>query len=110
MTTINNEFPGTHLADIVEHTGQDMPNTAFPTNVFVASEGLREAMNSIPAPVKDDTNDLVTSKEAIALLGVTGNNFRQLVFHKKLPTALREGRRAMYRRVDVMELAEKRRK
>lgn len=63
------------------------------------------------AIVEDEpVEDLVDSVEAAALIGITVNNLRQLVHHKKLPVAYRRGRRVVYHRADVLRLAEDRRR
>lgn len=49
-------------------------------------------------------DDLVDATTAAQILGVTSNNFRQLVFRKKIAVAERRGRRPYFLRDDVSRL------
>ena len=53
----------------------------------------------------DGANEEIDSSEAAAILGVTKNNLRQLVFHKRLTVVKRCGRKAYFDRSDVVMFA-----
>lgn len=58
-----------------------------------------------PAPEPDV---LMTAREAAERIGTTVNNFRQMVYYKKITVAERKGRNTFYKRADVERLAESR--
>lgn len=51
--------------------------------------------------VDDMATDLIDANEAAQILGVTKNNLRQMVFHKKITIAERRGRKTFYDRSAV---------
>lgn len=52
--------------------------------------------------------DLVNSQEAAQMIGITVNNFRQLVHKKLIVVAYKQGRTVVFHRADVMRLVEAR--
>lgn len=61
------------------------------------------------APVVEQP-DTVDSAEAAAMLGITLNNLRQMVFRKRLVPVGKDGRRSLFAREQVAVLVESRRK
>jgi excisionase family DNA binding protein len=56
----------------------------------------------------DPVEDLVSTQDAARIVGVTENNFRQLVHKKLITVAYKRGRSVVFHRADVMRLAESR--
>lgn len=56
----------------------------------------------------EPVEDLVNSKEAAGMIGITVNNFRQLVHKKLIVVAYKQGRTVVFHRADVMRLVEDR--
>lgn len=54
--------------------------------------------------------DWIDSIAAAGILGITLNHLRQLQFRKKLNWGKRQGRTVLYRRAEVVALAEERSK
>lgn len=56
----------------------------------------------------EPVEDLVNSQEAAGMIGITVNNFRQLVHKKLIVVAYKRGRTVVFHRADVMRLVEAR--
>jgi excisionase family DNA binding protein len=80
-------------------------------NVFVKRHVDEEPVVVDPqeTPATDLPDGLIDSVEAATLLGVTGNNLRQMVHKGQLVAVGKRHRRALFRRDDVVALAEARR-
>jgi hypothetical protein len=77
--------------------------TNYPINVFVAPGSVPPTVTAeASAPPAEET---ITSQGAAIMLGITMNNLRQLVFKKKLTPVGKDGRRNLFSRAEVMELA-----
>ena len=89
-----------------------MVSNEFPGNVFV-SRNYPPPMNAEPpAPQVTVTgsesvnmSDLIDSTRAAELLGVTTNNLRQMVHKGRLTVAGKDGRKNLFSRAEVTELA-----
>jgi predicted HTH domain antitoxin len=58
--------------------------------------------------IDEPIEDLVSSKEAAEIIGVKVNNFRQMVFQKKISVAYKRGREVVFHRRDVEALRDRR--
>lgn len=75
----------------------------YPINVFVAPGNVAPTVSAeVSAPPAEET---ITSQGAAIMLGITMNNLRQLVFKKKLTPVGKQGRRNLFSRAEVDELA-----
>jgi hypothetical protein len=74
----------------------------FPTNAFVTVGA--SSFPEPPAPTIT-VSDTVDSLLAAGMLGVTPNNLRQIVHKKQLVPVGKAGRRTIFRRSDVENLA-----
>lgn len=87
-----------------------MVNVPF-GNVFVKRHVEEEPVVTDPqeTPATDVPDGLIDSVEAANLLGVTGNNLRQMVHKGQLTPAGKRHRRTLFRREQVVALGEARR-
>ena len=56
----------------------------------------------------EPVEDLINSQEAAQIIGITVNNFRQLVHKKLIVVAYKQGRTVVFHRADVMRIVEDR--
>lgn len=87
----------------------DFPSVAFVANVnthFAPAPTVRDQI----ADVQPDNGAQVDSVEAAAILGVTANNLRQMVHKRQISPVGKRGRRTIFNRADVEDLAALRRK
>lgn len=84
----------------------ELDNIFPPPVAFVAN--VNPAFEAQAVPQAADPQ--VDSVEAAALLGVTANNLRQMVHKKQISPVGKRGRRTIFNRADVEDLAERRRK
>ena len=80
----------------------------FPTNVFVAPHTPQPPTVTMSAP--PPANDVIDSLDAAAILTVTANNLRQMVHKRQISPVGKRGRRTIFNRADVEDLAARRRK
>lgn len=90
----------------------DFPSVAFVANAntdFAPAPTVRDQIADAVA-VQPDNGAQVDSVEAAAILGVTANNLRQMVHKRQISPVGKRGRRTIFNRVDVEDLAARRRK
>lgn len=90
----------------------DFPSVAFVANAntdFAAAPTVRDQIADAVA-VQPDNGAQVDSVEAAVILGVTANNLRQMVHKRQISPVGKRGRRTIFNRADVEDLAARRRK
>jgi excisionase family DNA binding protein len=91
-------------------------STDFPSVAFVANASTEfhpeppTVREQIAEAVAVDAGAQVDSVEAAAILGVTANNLRQMVHKGQISPVGKRGRRTIFNRADVEDLAARRRK
>ena len=87
-------------------------NENIPVNVFVAQSSATTYTYNASTPEEvtapNQVSDTLTSAEAAATLGVTMNNLRQIVFKRRLTPVGKAGRKNLFSRADVAQIAEAR--
>lgn len=84
-------------------------NNDFPVAAFVATASPN-IHDQISQAVSGNDSGQVDSVEAAVILGVTANNLRQMVHKKQITPVGKQGRRTVFNRSDVEDLAGRRRK
>lgn len=90
----------------------DFPSVAFVANAntdFAPEPTVRDQIADAVA-TQPDNGAQVDSVEAAAILGVTANNLRQMVHKRQISPVGKRGRRTIFNRSDVEDLAARRRK
>lgn len=75
-------------------------------NAFVTVSDAQPPAATESAAVVTDA--LLNSAQTAEILGITQNNLRQMVHKKKILPVSREGRRSMFSRAEVEDLAKRR--
>ena len=91
----------------------DFPSVAFVANAntdFSPIPTMRDQIADAVATVQTDSGTQVDSVEAATILGVTANNLRQMVHKRQISPVGKRGRRTIFNRADVEDLAARRRK
>lgn len=102
MTEFRNEFPGN--AFVARHYPAPIADEGNVT-VYV---GDQAPSVSVTASDSISAGDLIDSDQAASILKITTNNLRQMVHKGRLVPQGKDGRRNLFSRAAVMELAQSR--